>query len=416
MSVILTARRMWKSLPIPRGVRGLVSPLAYRFYLLMERASRLGFRPPVSIAKGPLVVSGFMNDVLGLGKAARLTATALDAAGLHCVRHDIRPLLHSLEQQPYAKADFPDVAPGGVWIVHVNAPEAEAILRKIPHHLWRDRYRIGVWLWELEKLPPDWLRVARNFHEIWAPSTFVAEALRPHARVVRVMPFSMADMARSAPDRARFGFEEGVFVFAAFADGRSTMARKNPLGAVEAFKRAFPEPTAKARLVIKLVHPKEDPKGLAALEAAVKGRPDISFFLESLSDTEMQSFLASIDGLISLHRAEGFGLVIAEVMSLGKPAIATDWSATVDFMTGPVAETKVRRTLVPVEDPSGRYQGQRWAEPDLDHAAQLVRRVVDDLAFRERMQEAGPIEAARLDEPWTRERLLAMPLGQFLDL
>lgn len=411
MSVILAARRLWKSLPIPRGLRALASPIGYRFYLAAEWASRLGFRPVERIPKGPLIVSGFLGDVLGLGRAARLTASALEEAGYSVVRHDLRPLLHTHAGQPYAEAVLPGGAGGGVWILHCNAPEAEVFLRRIPHRLWRDRYRIGIWAWELEALPVEWRRVARNFHEIWAPSAFVAEAVRPYARRVRVMPHPLTDMATAVPDRKRFGFEDGVFVFAALADGRSTLARKNPLGAVEAYRRAFPAPAPAARLVVKLVHPDADPKGMAALEAAIAGRPDIAVYTESLSDTEMLSFLASIDGLIALHRSEGFGLVIAEVMSLGKPVVATGWSGNADFMTGAVADAKVRYALVPTDDPSGRYQGARWAEPDLDHAAELVARIVKDPAFRRRLAEAGPPAAAALNQPWTRNRLMGHPFA-----
>ena len=36
---------------------------------------------------------------------------------------------------------------------------------------------------------------------------------------------------------------------------------------------------------------------------------------------------------VSLHRAEGFGLTLAQAMSLGKPVVATGYSANTEFMS-----------------------------------------------------------------------------------
>ena len=41
---------------------------------------------------------------------------------------------------------------------------------------------------------------------------------------------------------------------------------------------------------------------------------------------------SACDSFVSLHRAEGFGFALAECMYLGKPVIATDWSATAEFI------------------------------------------------------------------------------------
>lgn len=362
---------------------------------------------------GPLIVSGYLNKVLGLGQAANLTASGFEDAGFHCVRHDVGPMLSSEPPGPYDKVLFPS-DPGGVWILHCNAPEAAAVLQKIPHRYWRDRYRIGIWAWELETLPHDWKKVAREFHEIWAPSHFVADAIRPHARLTKVMPHPMIKMEAAESDRARFGMPAEGMVFAAFADCLSVLARKNPLGAVTAFRRAFPQPSSSACLVIKLIHADEDALGVAELEAAAAGRPDICFFVEELDRAGIAAFLASIDAVISLHRSEGFGLVLAEALSLGKPVIATGWSGNLDFMTASLAEGLVRSRLVPTQDPTGRYGGARWADPDLDHAAELIRKLVDDPDFYRRLVQAAPAASQQLGEAWARDRLMEQPFVSFL--
>jgi hypothetical protein len=72
-------------------------------------------------------------------------------------------------------------------------------------------------------------------------------------------------------------------------------------------------------------------------------------------------------------------------MALGKPVIATNYSGNVDFMTAENSYPLDYR-LVPLTRDYGPYmRGASWADPDLDHAARLMRHVVehmDDAAAR----------------------------------
>ena len=87
--------------------------------------------------------------------------------------------------------------------------------------------------------------------------------------------------------------------------------------------------------------------------------------------------MVACDCYISLHRAEGFGLTMAEAMAMEKPVIATGYSGNMDFMT---AENSflVNHKLVPIAKDHGPYKrGFIWAEPDLEHAAELMRHVYE---------------------------------------
>ena len=65
-------------------------------------------------------------------------------------------------------------------------------------------------------------------------------------------------------------------------------------------------------------------------------------------------------------------------MALGTPAIATGYSANLDFMR-PGDSLLVDCRLVQLEQDHGPYlRGSTWAEPDLEHAASLMRLVHDD--------------------------------------
>ncbi len=47
---------------------------------------------------------------------------------------------------------------------------------------------------------------------------------------------------------------------------------------------------------------------------------------------QVQALIAGADVLVSLHRAEGFGLTPAEAMALGTPVLATAFSGVLDFL------------------------------------------------------------------------------------
>jgi hypothetical protein len=106
----------------------------------------------------------------------------------------------------------------------------------------------------------------------------------------------------------------------------------------------------------------------------------------------MLDLLAACDAVLSLHRAEGFGFLLAEGMALGKPVLATGYSSNVDFMTADNS-LLVDHRLVALDRDVGPYRrGARWAEPDLAHAAELMRGLVAD---PERARRIG--ERARRD-------------------
>jgi glycosyltransferase involved in cell wall biosynthesis len=419
MSLVQDLRRLgravtptWARRAVGRALHGLGKARSAAVDALDARLHR--DPPPVdAIAPGPLIYTGFVDEVMGLGRAGRLAVSAIEAAGLPVIAQPIRPILNFVG--PLASARLPTDRDGGVWILHCNPPEARIVLANIRRRHWRRRYLIGYWAWELQELPEDWKALVPEFHEIWVLSEFMAEAVRPYARRVRVMWPRSPDVAGVAPDPARFGFDAGPVHFAAFADVRSALMRKNPAGAIAAFKAGFPEPSGRAALTLKLVEPSADPAGVAGLRAAAEGRPDIRFFEARLTDADMAAFMASLDVLVSLHRSEGFGLTIAEAMAVKKPAVATGWSSNLDFTSGAAAETLVPYTLVPVQDSSGRYELGQWAEPDIAAAGALMRRLADDPAFRTRVGEAGPGSIAVLDTPWRPETLRAEPWARLVD-
>lgn len=111
----------------------------------------------------------------------------------------------------------------------------------------------------------------------------------------------------------------------------------------------------------------------------------------------LNALIRLCDVYVSLHRSEGFGLVMAEAMALGTPVVATAWSANTEFMTGQTA-CLVDCTLVPVQD-QYEYEDDafRWAEADAQQAAAYLKRLHEDRAFYQ--------EKAACGKAWIEEHL-----------
>lgn len=133
----------------------------------------------------------------------------------------------------------------------------------------------------------------------------------------------------------------------------------------------------------------ENPADFAALQAAVSDLPDTTLITGTLARDEIYALEAACDCFVSLHRAEGFGLAVAECMYLGKPVISTDWSGTTEFVTADTG-CPVRYSLVPIRENTGPYgRGQAWAEPDVAHAAEWMQRLFADRALAASIGAAG---------------------------
>lgn len=391
-------REAWRGLGLPLELRRAVAPLVRSTIgQYVEAAHRRAIRsaPRFDAAQpqpGPLVLAGFLEKVHGIGVAARQTAAALREAGLAFQPHDLGALdgISAFEHLP-----FPGGPQGGVLLAHCNPPEYARALAHYGRGALDRWYRIGYWAWEEAELPADWAALAGHFHELWAPSRFVADAILRSAPapqpMVRVMPHPLLQNTQPPRERSRFGIAEGAFAVLAAFDFRSSRARKNPDAAIAAYRQAFPTPTGRSVLVLKSIGEEADRFGVVALQAMLGKRSDVIWLRQELSEADMACLLQSVDAVLSLHRAEGFGLLLAEAMALGKVAIGTAWSGAADFLLEG-ASAPVSYRLVPIRDPSGRYgreAGALWAEPDIAAAADWLRRLADDANLRAALGAAG---------------------------
>jgi len=231
---------------------------------------------------------------------------------------------------------------------------------------------------------------------------------------LRVLPHPVHAPSDPASGPGSFDLAPGVTHALIMFDGRSAFDRKNPWAAIEAWVRAFPTARADAGLIIKGANLRTDPTSHRRLMALAAGRPDVRLIEADLAEDELWRLLAGIDLFISLHRGEGFGLVAAEAMTLGKPVIMTGWSGVMDF-ADETSAALIPYSLIPARDPTGAYRQGLWADPDIDTAAQVIRELIDHPEKARALGARAPARIAALNDNWSTDRLTALPFASLID-
>lgn len=341
-------------------------------------------------------VVGYLSSERGVGEVARQLVAALREDQVPVAEIDaptapeeIAPVLGRLEDDdhPY---DFN--------LICVNADMLPLIAEGLGRRFFDRRNSAGLWFWEVAHFPEMMRPAFGHVDEVWVASEFVAETLRPlsstpvHTVRVPIVP-GQPDTAT----RAELGMPEG-FCFLFLFDYRSVFRRKNPLGLVEAFCKAF-APGAGPSLVIKSICGDEFPAEREALAAAVRERPEIHLVEETISRGMKDAMIASCDCYVSLHRSEGLGLTMGEAMYFGKPTIATAYSGNLDFMTEENSYL-VPHAMAPIGPDASPYPAEiEWAEPDLDRAAELMRQVFENQEEAARRGERAAADIRRTHSP-----------------
>lgn len=337
-----------------------------------------------SRARNAVHVVGHPSAPIGMGEHSRSVYRAVREAGADCKLVDIYGPGVNADQQLIStyRQDISHDLGDAINIFCINGDEVEQAFSVL-----RDRNILAPGsknviypAWELERYPEEWARVLDGFDEIWAPSQFIADALRNAAQVPVIhMPLACEIEGRALLSRRFFSIPESAYTFFFAFDFLSYIERKNPYAVLDAFQRVVDaRPHADVNLVIKVNNGRARPDAWASFEKHFDSYGDqVTIINETLSDLEMKALLWNIDCFVSLHRSEGFGRGMTEAMVLGKPVIATAYSGNLDFCRPdtayliPYKQVDVR----PGEYP--HWQRQQWADADVEAASKAMLQLVD---------------------------------------
>ena len=374
-------------------------------------------------------VVGLLRAEFGIGTAARLLLRSVERSGVpfvvcvddataHRQEHPLNLEHHLPDSSPDDASEAealscidrqgtPEEFPYSLTVIVLNADGLRDFSLRKPHAV-QNKTVVGLWFWEVEEFPQRFWPAFDLVDEVWVASEHVRAALAPATqKPVRTIPLGAMNPTPDRPalrKRANdeFGIGENRFVVTYIFDYASVAERKNPWGVVDAFCRAFPragEPLPDGRvpvLLLKTISSERHPADVEHLRYSIANRTDIVVLDTYLSSYVTTCLLARTDCYLSLHRAEGWGLTIAEAMAVATPVVATGYSGNMDFMDTTCTYV-VPGKLVPIPATTATYAGAgRWADPDIEVAAKLLQKVSEDQASAEQMGLAGQEHIGKL--------------------
>ena len=339
------------------------------------------------------------RTIAGLATAGRFTYEALADAGLPVIDLDFSFGRDRIREEYAHNMMQPGAGRSSLHILHLNPEYVPECLMNHLARLGGDDYTIGYFAWELSAISSVHECALGLVNEIWVPSRYVKEIYRKRVDLpIYVMGHAVAPLEPNPRfSRASFGLPADRYVFLVSFDAGSIVERKNPLGAVRAFRKAFPGGEEPALLVLKTRNmdacqtDRDREHWRQALEIAAADTR-IRVMEQTMTAAELNALYAACDCYVSLHRSEGFGFGPAEAMGHARPVLATGYSGVTEFCTAETAVlvdyslTDVPAGAFPFLDEGREYQ---WAAPDVDAAAFHMRRLYEDPKIGLRLGAAG---------------------------
>lgn len=327
-------------------------------------------------------IIGPIRSETGLGEGCRLVVKEIQKVGVPYVIKNF-----SIDRNRGMQKDFSKKIPYGINLIQVNMHEFVYVLKELGLKNLDRHYNIAFWSWESELFPKEWIPLINVVDEIWTPSEFTSNSIRKVTdKTVVTIPYDIRIEKKVFFDRAYFELPINKFLFLMLFDTNSIAQRKNPMAVINAFKEAFPNGNDKVGLIIKMNHATK--KEINDIRRQLEGY-NIYFINRMMNKEEVNRLVELSDVYISLHRAEGFGLVLAEAMVQKVPTIATAYSSNLEFQDEENA-CLVDYELIDVGKGLWPYhETSKWAEADVKHAASFMKRLFLDRVYYKKIQDCA---------------------------
>jgi glycosyltransferase involved in cell wall biosynthesis len=252
---------------------------------------------------------------------------------------------------------------------------------------------IGYTVWETSKLPEKWVDcINRSVNEVWCPSTYNETVFKNSGVTIPIKVFPHVFLKKELPKKELVSLNDcddnpisnnGCYTFYNISE---LQPRKGVEDLVKVFCESF---TSKdnVRLVLKVHYKNYDDVNkkycisvLNDIVSTYKDHANIYYILDNLTDNELLGLHSLGDCYVSLCKSEGFGLTIFEAYKYGKSVIVTGYGGQIDFL-GKDYSGLVKYELGPVNGMrkfSNNYneENQEWAYPNLEHAGELMRKMI----------------------------------------
>jgi glycosyltransferase involved in cell wall biosynthesis len=333
--------------------------------------------------KDEISLIGYPKGGFGLGEDMRLLNESLSLAGLKVSLYSKKDPVPGRESIDVMSTELSRSNGLGETIFYVMpAFDTQALFFEYGRDFFSGGKRIGFWQWELSEFPREAVYAFNLVDEIWCHSLHslsAFEGIASDKKIIRVpLPVSVPNiLCEENPGKIL----PTIFTFFSSFDGSSGIARKNPLAVIDSFQRAFPRAEKDVRLILKVMRQKNTSLWRECLSRiSIDSR--ILIIDESLDRSEYYKLLRGADAVISLHRAEGFGRLMAEAMAYGIPVIASNYSGNLDYMNSENSWLVPGDVIPVLKGDYPFHDGKKWFSVDIGEAAKMMRECRESSTLR----------------------------------
>lgn len=348
-----------------------------------EPRGRIHITPSRPMSELSLAYHGYVSDHSGYGHTARAYIHALHRAGVRVTAVDLARR-RNIPPDPLVARLMGTGAGADIHLFHGIPTQWGRVAFPL-------RNAVGMTVWETDTMPSQWRNPLNHVKDVWLPCAFNVQTFaRDVEPPVFCLPHPVFPPGASGPVPPAdtfLGVNDDEFVFYAIFEWQE---RKGPQETLDAYLAAF-SAADRTVLVLKTGAGAAGAARDALRDARARRSSDarVEIRAEAWSEAGVEALHRRGDCYVSLHRGEGWGYPLFEAASRGKAVVATGYSGPLDYLD-PAAHALVRWTPEPVRQPYAYYNPEmRWARPDVDHAAILMR-----LAYEQRAQTRPRTAAA----------------------